>query len=178
MVMPGTGELEQLVPDIEQIVDGEAQFPTRPSSPLIPLKEAEKRAKPTPTAPRPSLPSTEAISEATAIQMIYGTPVLKWNRLTISKTEWQELVRWDIPIGYTGDLRELALRSSNDEKTRWRVVLGNVDQDIPSDKQLTTPTAFPWRHTVIPGGTSCFVEVLSSDGTSFTVDASITGTVR
>ena len=35
MVMEATGTIRQLVPEEEQIVDGEPQIPSRPSSPLV-----------------------------------------------------------------------------------------------------------------------------------------------
>lgn len=178
MVMPGTGELEQLEPFEEQIVDGEPQVPTRPGSPLVHLVEEEKRAAPIPTAPRPSLPSAAAIAEAEAIQNIYGAPVLKWNRLTDTIKEWRELLRWTIPVGFTGDLHEIALQSNNDSKTKWRVVIANKDQDVPTDRQLTTPASFKWDRGILPGGTAVWVDFLSEDGTSITVDGSITGSIR
>lgn len=177
-MMPGTGELEQLVPIVEQIVDGESQIPTRPSSPLIPLIEEEKRTPPTPTAPRPALPAPAAIAEQQAIQLIYGTPVVKWNQYVGGDKEWRELLRWDIPIGFTGDLHEIALQSNNDAKTRWRIVIANVDQNIPTDRTLATPTNFPFDRGILPGGTSVFVEIMSTDGDTITVDGSITGSVR
>jgi len=178
MMMPATGELEQLEPIEEQVVDGEPQLPTRPGSPLVPLIVEEKRAVPTPTAPRPALPSVSEVEAAETIQNIYGTPVLKWNRLEETSKEWRELVRWDIPIGFTGDLHEIALQSDNDAKTRWRVVIANRDQDIATDRQLTTPVAFRWDRGVLPGGKSVWVDFLSSDGTAIIVDGSITGSVR
>lgn len=178
MTMPGTGELQQLVPEEEQITDGEPQLQTRPGSPLVHLEEEEKRTKPTPTAPRPSLPSEEEVEDAETIQAIYGTPVLRWNRLTDTKKEFQELLRWDIPVGYTGDLHEIALKSSSDSKTRWKIVIAGVDQDVPTDRQLTTPVNFPFQRGVLPGGTSIYVAFMSSDGTSITVDGTITGSVR
>lgn len=178
MTMPGTGELEQLVPDEEQIVDGEPQLPSRPGSPLVHLTEEEKRDAPTPTAPRPSLPSSEVVESEETIQNIYGTPTLEWNRLTDSVKEWRELLRWDIPLGYTGDLHEIALKSNNDAKTRWRIVIANRDQGVPIDRQLTTPVNFPFQRGILPGGTSVWVDFMSSDGTSVTVDGTITGSIR
>lgn len=178
MVMPGTGELEQLEPLEEQIVDGEPQLPTRSGSPLVHLVEEEKRAAPTPTAPRPSLPSAQAVEEAETIQNIYGAPVLRWNRLTSVTKDWRELLRWTIPVGFTGDLHEISLKSNNDTKTRWRVVIANRDQDVPTDRQLSTPVTFPWNRGVLPGGTAVWVDFLSVDGTSITVDGTITGSIR
>ena len=181
MVMPATGELEQLVPIEEQIVDGEPQLPTRPSSPLVDIREEEKRMVPLPTGPRPPLPSGAQIAEQQAIQAIFGIPLVKWNRYSGSDQTWQELIRWDIPSGYTGDLHELSLQSDNDAMTRWRIVIGNIDQDIPTDRQLTTPVTFPFDRTVLPGGTGVWVEVMSTTpGVPgiINVDATITGSIR
>jgi len=176
--MEATGTIQQLVPGVEQIVDGEPQLPSRPSSPLVEIEQPEKRESPMPVAPRPPLPSTEQIAEQQAYQQLYGGPVLKLNRYSGTDQDWVELVRWDIPIGYTGDLHEISFVSSNDVKTRYRIFLVNVDQRIPTDRQTITPQTFKWDRTVLPGGYAVWVEVRSTDGTSITVDGSITGTVR
>ena len=178
MVSDATGTLQQLIPEVEQIVDGEPQLPTRPLSALVELEEPEKRTEPMPVAPRPPLPTTEEIAQQQAYQMIYGGPVLRVNRFSGTDQDWVELIRWDIPIGFTGDLREISIVSSNDEKTRYRVFLANADQNIPTNQQTTTPQTWPWDRTVLPGGTSVWVEVRSTDGTAITVDATLTGIVR
>jgi len=178
MVMDATGTIEQLVPGVEQIVDGEPQLPSRPSSPLVTISQPEKRVAPMPVAPRPPLPSSEQIAEQQAYQELYGGPVLKVNRFSGTDQDWVELVRWDIPIGYTGDLHEISLLSNNDAKTRYRIFIVNVDQHIPTDRQTQTPQTFKWDRSVLPGGYSIWIEVRSTDGTSITVDGILTGTVR
>ena len=177
-VLEGTGELEQLTPGVEQITDGEPQVPSRPPSPLVKVTEAEKRTEPLPVSPRPALPSAEEIAVQQATQVLYGIPVVRINRYSGSDQNWVELVRWDIPTGYTGDLHEISLLSDNDSKTRYRIVIGNIDQNIPTDRQTNTPLDMPWRRTVLPGGTSVYVEVVSPDGTAIVVDGMITGSVR
>ena len=177
-VLEGTGEIEQLTPGVEQVVRGEPQLPSRPPSPLVPVREDEKRTEPLPVSPRPALPSTEQIAAQQAQQSLYGIPVVKINRYSGNDTEWTELVRWDIPMGFTGDLHEISLLSDQDSKTRYRLVIGNIDQHLPTDRQTSTPLEMPWRRTVIPGGTSVYVEVVSPDGTTITVDGMITGSVR
>ena len=119
MVQEATGTIRQLVPEVEQIVDGEPQLPSRPLSAMVDIEEPEKRTTPMPVAPRPPLPTAEEIAEQQAYQQIYGGPVLRVNRFSGTAQDWVELVRWDIPIGFTGDLRELSIVSSNDEKTRY-----------------------------------------------------------
>lgn len=178
MVMPATGELIQLEPHEEQIVDGEPQLPSRPSSPLVHLEEKEKRTVPLPTGPRPPLPNAAQVAEQQAIQSIYGQPVLVWNRYTGSDKDWRELIRWAIPLGRTGDLHELALKSDNDAQTRWRIILGNVDQNVPTDRTLATPINWPWDRTILPGGTEVSVQVYSADGSAITVDGQISGSIR
>ena len=178
MVMDATGTLQQLIPEVEQVVDGEAQVPSRPLSALVDIEEPEKRTTPMPVSPRPPLPTAEEIATQEAYQLIYGGPVLKINRYSGTDQDWVEILRWDIPIGFTGDLRELSILSSNDGKTRYRIFLANQDQHIPTDRQTTTPQNFPWDRTILPGGTSCWVEVRSTDGTAIIVDAALTGIVR
>ena len=178
MVMDATGTIQQLVPVVEQIVDGEPQLPSRPSSPLVTITEPEKRAAPMPVAPRPPLPSAEQIAQQQAYQQLYGGPVLKVNRYSGGDKDWVELIRWDVPIGYTGDLHQISLVSSNDAKTRYRVFLANVDQNIPTDRQTLTPVTWPWDRSVLPGGYAVWVEVRSTDATPIVVDGMLTGTVR
>ena len=177
-VLEGTGEIEQLTPGVEQVVRGEPQLPSRPSSPLVKVTEDEKRTEPLPVSPRPPLPSAEQIAEQQAQQALYGIPIVKINRYSGSDQDWVELVRWDIPVGFTGDLHEISLLSDQDSKTRYRVVIGNIDQGFPTDRQTSTPLEMPWRRTVLPGGTSVYVEVVSPDGTAIVVDGMITGSVR
>ena len=176
--MEVTGELQQLVPEEEQIVGTEVQEPRVPGAPLPQIVQAERRMAPLPVPPRAPLPPAEEIAEAQAAQVLYGQPVLRLNRYSGNDQEWTELVRWDIPMGRTGDLHEISLLSDNDAKTRYAIVIGNVDQNIPTDRQTSTPAEWPWRRTVIPGGTSVYVSIRSTDGTSIIVDGSITGSVR
>ena len=177
-VLEGTGEIEQLTPGVEQVVSGEPQVSSRPPSPLVKVAEAEKRIEPLPVSPRAAMPSSEQIQEQQAQQALYGIPVVRLNRYSGSDQDWVELVRWDIPMGYTGDLHEISLLSDNDSKTRYRIVIGNIDQNLPTDRQTSTPLEMPWRHTVLPGGTSVYVEVVSPDGTAIIVDGMITGSER
>ena len=178
MVSDASGTLKQLIPDVEQIVDGESQFATRPLSPLIEIAQPDKRMTPLPVQPRPSLPTPEAIAEQQAISSLFGLPAVRIDRFVGTDVEWRTLVRWDVPVGLSGDLHQISLKSSLDANTRYRIFLANVDQEVPDDRQTATPLTLDWRKTVIPGGSSVWVEVRSSDGTSITVDGIITGTVR
>lgn len=178
MVMDATGTLQQLVPEAEQIVDGEPQVPSRPTSPLVSIEQPEQRTAPMPVSPRPPMPSAAEVAQQQTYQQIYGGPILKVNRYSGNDLDWVELLRWDVPIGFTGDLHTIAILSSNDSKTRYRIFIVNVDQNLPTDRQTSTPQEWKWDRTVLPGGYSVWIEVRSTDGTAIIVDASITGMVR
>ena len=177
-VLEGTGEIEQLTPGVEQVVSSEPQVPSRAPSPLVEVSQDEKRTEPLPVAARPPMPSGEQLVQQEAAQTLYGIPVVRLNHIETSDKDWVELVRWDIPEGYTGDLHEISLLSDLDSKTRYRIVLGNIDQNIPTDRKTNTPLDMPWRHTVIPGGTAVYIEISSPDGSAIVVDGIITGSVR
>lgn len=179
MVMKVTGIIEeQLAPEQEQVVGTEVQEPRVIDSVLPRIEQPEKREPPPPAMPRAPLPPPEVRAEEEARQIIYGDPVLKLNRYSGGSQEWQELLRWDIPVGKSGDLHEISLLSDNDAKTRFRIVLGHIDQNIPTDRQTSTPFNVPFQRGVIPGGTSCYVEVRSTDGTSINVDGMMSATER
>jgi len=115
-------------------------------------------------------------SEAEAT--LVGLPIFRWDRQTIGALVWTELVRWDIPAGSTGDLGEISLATDNAAKTRYRVTIAGVDQNVP-DVQLASLVRIPWATgNVLAAGTSVVIEVLSTDGTGVTVDGLITGTER
>lgn len=178
MVTGIASELKQLTPDEEQIVDGEPQTITQAPMPLIEVAEAEKRMEPLPVT---AVPTAEAIIPAITLPtgvILAGQPVAQVNRYSGADTDWVELIRWDVPVGYMGDLHEFSLLSNNDAKTRYRVWLANVNQQWPSDRLTTTPLTLPFRNTKIPGGTSVYIEIRTTDGTSVIVEASLSGTVR
>ena len=177
MVSDATGEAEQLSPEDLQVVGTEIQEPTLPGAPPFRIEQEEKREPPLPVAPRPA-PSAVEVEEQQVAQAIFGVPVLKVNRYSGANQDWQSLVRWDIPEGRTGDLHEISLLSDNDTVTRYRIVIGNVDQELPTDRATSTPLDLKWQRGVLPGGTSVHVEVLSQTGVTIQVDGMIAGTVR
>ncbi len=173
-----SGVDRQFTPEEEQIVDGEPQIISQAPVPLVDISEPDRRMEPLPVT---SVPTAEAIIPSVATpagQVLVGQPVSKWNKFTGTDQEWRELIRWDIPIGYMGDLHEISILSDNDAKTRYRVFLANIDQQWPYDRQTTTPLTQPFRETKIPGGTSVWIELRSTDGTSINVESSLSGTVR
>ena len=176
MVSTATGEERQLSPEEEQVVGTEVQDPRVPG--VLPvLEETDPRIAPLPARPRAPLPTSVEIQEQVARQTLFGRPVLRIDRYTGSDADWAMLVRWDIPEDYTGDLHEISLLSDDDANTRFRIIIGGLDQDAP-DKQITTPVSLPFKGGVIPGGTAVTVEVRAVAGTTINVDAFISGTER
>lgn len=178
MVMQVTGVERQLTPEELQVVGTEIQEARLPDSVLPRIEEPEKRMAPPPPLPRAPLPPPAQLAEAVARQTIYGIPILRINHYTGTDKTWKTLLSWMIPQERTGDLHEIALLSDNDTKTRFRIVIAGRDQDIPLDRQTSTPLKFPWRGTVLPGGSYVIIEVRSTDGTSITVDGMLTGSER
>lgn len=181
----------QLTPDDEQIVDGEPQTITQPPTPLIQIEEPLKTEAPLPggaayppgypipaAAPggvTPEAGGGPAAGGAPAVPFTY--PILRINEYAGTDTSWQELIRWDIPDGWVGDLHEIALNSTDDTHTRYRIILANVDQNVPTDRPTSTPWTGPWRNIRIPGGFTVRVDIMSTDGTAIVVDGSITGSL-
>jgi hypothetical protein len=174
-----SGVDRQFTPEELQLVDGETQTITRAPMPLIPVEEPSKTEAPLPAGPAfppYSAPITETGGVA-APAALFTYPILRSNRYSGGDTTWQELLRWDIPDGWIGDLSELAISSSDDAHTRYRIILANVDQNVPTDRATTTPWNGPWRNIKIPPGFTVRVDVMSTDGTVITVDGSITGSI-
>ncbi|KKK59641.1 hypothetical protein LCGC14_3032350 [marine sediment metagenome] len=178
MVIERTGVDEQLTPDEQQVVGTEVQQDPVPGG-LPQIEQDPKRIAPLPAIPRAPLPEIAAVAEVEARQLLFGQPVLRVNKYSGDSKDWQMLVRWDVPAESTGDLEEIALLSDNDSRTRYRVLIANVDQALPTDRDFTTPMNFKWaKNTVIPGGTSVTVEVQSPGELTINVDGTIVGTER
>ncbi len=172
-----TGPPDQLAPLDEQIVGNESQITRQLPSTVVPIQEPDKRMEPLPVS---IVPTAEpgAAAAAAAAGYFGELPVLQLNRYIGIDTSWVEILRWDIPDGFMGDLHEIAINTTLDAKTRYQLVLANLDQNIPTDRDSSTPLTFTWRNCKIPPGTSVVLRILSTDGTSITVDASLTGTLR
>ncbi len=177
MVREATGAAEeQLPPDVEQLVGAEIQEPLVPGA-LPRIEEEPQRIAPLPTVPRAPLPAPAVVQEQIARQTLFGQPIIRDNRYSGGSTDWVSLVRWDIPEGFTGDLEDISILSDDDSLTRYRILINGVDQELASDKQISTPKNWAWAKTTVISG-SVTIEVRSTDGTSINVDGSITGTER
>ena len=159
-----TGPAFQLGPGQAQTGPGQLQTVTSAPMPLIPIKLPETRSPylDLGQVPQQSLPSV-------------AVPVVVLNRYQGSDTVWQVLLEWDIPSTLVGNLKQIAINSSNDVKTRYRLFLANLDQQLPTDRQTLTPLSWPFPPNQIPGGTSVRLDVLSVDGSAITVDGTLSG---
>lgn len=173
-----TGVIQQLVPDVEQVVGPEVQEALAPDTVLPVIAEPDKRIPPIPGPGRLVLPPLEILQQEMARQTIIGFPVVKIEQYTGTDRGWAMLLRWDIPAGLTGDLHEISVRTSNPSKTRYRLIFAARDQGLPVDKDFPSLFTLPWRQTIIPGPASVTIEVRSTDGTSITVDGTLTGSER
>jgi hypothetical protein len=175
--------VSQQLPSVEnQLTDGETQVPTIPPSEVIPLAQPDKRIPPSPTgrypgeAPEIITGGEETAPPATPVKI--ALPIFRWTRYVGTDTNWVTILSWDIPEGYEGDLHEFSIETSSDSNTRWRITIGGIDQVVPTDRTLLTPVTPPFRDTILPGPTSVTIEAFSVDGTSITIDAMISGTLR
>jgi hypothetical protein len=164
---------------IEQLEDGARQ----PGIEIVSVEEPDKRTPPpevSPYGPTSEIAALtgEPAAPGAAPPVLVGFPTLRWTRYASSDQEFRELVSWQIPVGYVGDLHEICLQSDNDSKTRYRITIADIDQQVPVDRELSTPVDLKWRDTVLPGPASVMVETRSTDGTTITVDGFITGTYR
>jgi len=126
----------------------------------------------------PDATSEYMVYPSEAVAALVGLPIFRWDRQVVVALAWEEVLRWDIPAGTTGDLGEIALMTNDAAHTRYRVTIAGVDQNVPN-LQLSTPVRMPWATgNVLAAGTSVVIDVLSTDGTPVTVDALITGTER
>jgi hypothetical protein len=174
-----SGVQKQLTPDETQIVDGESQVPTFPGAPLIEIAEPDKRIAPLPVTIAPSAAEEAGLTGEAAASILIGQPFMDLDRYNGHDATWQRLVSWDIPLGLVGDLHEISLLSNDDAHTRYRIFLADQNMNLPLDRATSTPLSLPWRDSKIPGGTSVWVEVMSSDGaTNIQVDGVISGTYR
>ena len=136
---------------------------TQPPAPLVEVKESEKR--------------TLAV-EQDGEEQLFGTPVMRINRYSGKDKEWVELVRWDVPESHLGDLHSITLISDQIAKTRYRLVIGNLDQAVPMDRPAYSPLEMVWRRNQVPAKTSVYIQVMSLDGTEIAVNALLTGAVK
>lgn len=172
-----SGTQRQLGPEELQNVDGELQTVTQSPMPLIEIAEPEKREPPGPVSPY-GPEAHGAISPVARAAATVAFPILRLTRYSAGDTSFVTLLSWEIPGGFVGDLREISLKSDNDNNTRYRISIGGADMQIPTDRPTSTPLTMKWGSNMVPGPSSILIEVLSVDGSVITVDAMITGVLK
>lgn len=100
----------------------------------------------------------------------YGNPVPELGYYSGSDTTYQELAKWDIPVGYYGVLHEISFTA--DSLARYRLTIGGEEKF--ADITLTTPVSLPLPANKLTGGQSIILEVKSAGG-AIEVNGSITG---
>ncbi len=100
-------------------------------------------------------------------------PVGKVKRYQGSDTSYQELAKWTIGKGNTGQLEQVSMATDNYDKTLWKLEVGDKMslEDVIIPATLTMQFADP----KLPGETAVTLSVKSSDGTAIKADGSITG---
>ncbi len=179
MTVP-TGPAEQVAPDIEQVVGGEVQQLLEEG--VLPLIwEGERRIAPLPArVVRVGVPGVGVdevgVPGVPGAPAAYGFPIARLDRYEGADSDWQTLLEWTIPIGFTGDLHEISLRANNPAATRYRIYIAGRDLYIP-DRQPPGNFTLPWRSGTLPEGTSVSVQVRSM-GDRIIVSGHLTGSER
>jgi len=99
----------------------------------------------------------------------YGTPRSPVGRYSGTDTTYQELVSWTVPTNYYGVLREVSMTS--DPHAQFKLEIGGVTQF--EGMTIEAPLAIPYPPNKLPAGTVVRLSVRSDDGTSITVNGSI-----
>lgn len=102
-----------------------------------------------------------------------GIPVSKLDRETTSETTYQDVVEWEINAGHTGQLFEIALGSSNYDKTIFRLEISGVEQW--KDKYLVSALDQPFKDNRLFEKTKVLIQAKSSDGTEIVAYGAIAG---
>lgn len=100
----------------------------------------------------------------------YGDPVTVPGYYAGSDITYQELAKWDIPVGYYGVLHEVSFTA--DSLALYRFTIGGTQQF--TDLQLTMPLTLPLPANKLNGNQSLILEVRSAGG-AIAVNGSITG---
>lgn len=146
------------------IITYETPFPKYPFEPeKIPKfssKLAEELDKLIPIATRVGIPP-------------YGSPVAKLDRYSGTDQTYQEVVKWRIEERTQGHLKEVSMVTDQYSKTHFQLRIGG--KIFFEDKIIQAPLTLPFPETRLRSTAEVLLECKSTDGTSITVDGSITG---
>ncbi|OFW65463.1 MAG: hypothetical protein A2Y74_01520 [Actinobacteria bacterium RBG_13_63_9] len=101
------------------------------------------------------------------------TPITQLGRYTGTAVTYQTVASWTVTSTKSGALREIAVESSSYTKTYFKVTIGGITQF--EDKITQGPLSLPYPDVKLAGAAVVAVLAKSTDGTSVTVDATITG---
>jgi hypothetical protein len=102
-----------------------------------------------------------------------GEPIAKVERYSGGSTSYQTVVSWTVSNGKSGMLKEVSMITSDYEHTYFRLTIAGKKQF--EDKLIQAPLTLPFPDNRLNAGSVVLLECRSTDGTSITVDGSITG---
>jgi len=103
-----------------------------------------------------------------------GVPIAKLDRYTGIDTDYKTVVSWTVSTAKRGDLKEVSMITDNYSKTHFKLTIAGKEQF--KDKLIQAPLSLPFpENRAILAGQTVLLECKSTDGTSITVDGSITG---
>jgi len=111
------------------------------------------------------------ISE-TVVTMGAGTPILELDTFSGADLTYQTLVSWTVGAGKTGVLKEIAFTRDSNGKADFKITIGAV---VITDFNPSANVCLPFSPNELAAGTVVKIEVKSTDGSTITVDGSITG---
>jgi len=109
----------------------------------------------------------------TGVAFPRGTPIAKVDRYSGGDTTYKTVVSWTVSEGKIGTLKEVSMVTDNYSKTHFRLTIAGVKQF--EDKIIQAPLTLPFPENDLEAGSEVVLECKSTDGTSITVDGSITG---
>ena len=101
-------------------------------------------------------------------------PMLRSKKLTTTSQTYVKVLK--LSIGKPSRLHRIEVLSDNDAKTKWKI---SINPTTYEEFEATTPKKFSFPHTTnLEVGDEILIEARSTDGTSITLDAHITGVVE
>jgi hypothetical protein len=94
-------------------------------------------------------------------------------RYSGTDTEYQDVVSWIVATGKTGELKEILILSNSYALTLIQIIIGTVTWC--TDWVMLSAMPIIFEDLRLAAGIEVLVQAKSSDGSSITVDAIITG---
>ena len=103
----------------------------------------------------------------------YGTPVSKLDRLITTSQAYLNVVEWEVPALYRGELFDVEMAASDYSRTLFRLVLANKEQW--ADKYLPTAFAQRFENNRLTELMKVTIQAKSADGQQITAYGAISG---